>query len=132
MPWDVREHAGRHYAVALHYALHDDAWSVELREAAPVPATGGTHATVTHLPGAAFLTTLVPDEDPAAEPTVRVHSPEEHVVPYEITRRCKQAADQVEHCRKARPVNRPAADQTGACAPCRHPRLPRPAVRRTS
>ncbi|MEW2320901.1 hypothetical protein AB0926_07120 [Streptomyces griseoincarnatus] len=101
MPWNVREHAGRHYAVVFHYALHDDAWSVELSEAVPAPATGDTDAAATYLPGAAFLATLVPDEDPTAEPTMRVHSPEEHVVPYEITRWYEeQVADQVERCRE--------------------------------
>ncbi|MFJ7147848.1 hypothetical protein ACIQVT_06560 [Streptomyces sp. NPDC100445] len=37
-------------------------------------------------------------EDPALEPAVHVHSPEEHVVPYEIQER---VAAQVEHCRTA-------------------------------
>ncbi|MHA4773157.1 hypothetical protein L1085_001500 [Streptomyces sp. MSC1_001] len=104
MPWELREHAGRHYAVLFHYALPDDAWSVELSEARPTstgeaddPDTVGTH-----LPGAPVLTVLVPDEDPELEPTVRIFSPEGHVVPYEILRWfMEQAADQVERCRVA-------------------------------
>ncbi|MFE1285889.1 hypothetical protein [Streptomyces sp. NPDC058751] len=37
MPAELREHAGRHYAVQFHYALPDDAWAVELSEAVPAP-----------------------------------------------------------------------------------------------
>lgn len=54
----------------------------------------------THLPGAAFLVAVVPDEDPDLEPTVRIHSPDEHVIPYEVM--CwflERVADQVEGCR---------------------------------
>ncbi len=104
MPWEVREHTGRHYAVLFHYALPDDAWAVELSEARPAPATGTEDpgAAVTYLPGPASLVALVPDEDPDLEPTVRVHSPDEHVVPYEIMRwYMEQVADQVARCRTA-------------------------------
>ncbi len=101
MPWELREHAGRHYAVLFHYALPDDAWAVELSEAKPVPA-GGDPSGVTHLPGPAFLVALVPDEDPDLEPTVRVHSPDERVIPYAIMRwYLEQVADQVARCRTA-------------------------------
>ncbi|MEU8435237.1 hypothetical protein AB0F18_20400 [Streptomyces sp. NPDC029216] len=100
MPWELREHAGRHYAVLFHYALPDDAWAVELSEARPAPANPG--AAVTHFPGPACLVALVPDEDPNLEPTVRVYSPDERVVPYEIMRWfMEQVADQVERCRIA-------------------------------
>jgi hypothetical protein len=104
MPWELREHAGRHYAVLFHYALPDDAWAVELSEAVPAPAGGGEDpgAAVTYVPGAAFLVALVPDEDPDLRPTVRVHSPDERVVPYEIMRWfMEQVADQAERCRIA-------------------------------
>ncbi|GGW16592.1 hypothetical protein GCM10018980_20050 [Streptomyces capoamus] len=37
MPAELREHAGRHYAIQFHYALPDDAWAVELSEAVPAP-----------------------------------------------------------------------------------------------
>jgi hypothetical protein len=38
----------------------------------------------THLPSRPFLVAFVPDEDPNLEPTVHVHSHDEHVIPYEI------------------------------------------------
>ncbi|MET9880628.1 hypothetical protein ABZZ36_39390 [Actinacidiphila glaucinigra] len=106
MPYELREHAGRHFAVLFHYALPDDAWAVELSEAvpvpAPVPATENPDVAVTYAPGAAFLVALVPDEDPNLEPTVRVYSPEDHVVPYEIMGWfMEQVADQVDRCRIA-------------------------------
>ncbi|MFJ2061195.1 hypothetical protein ACIOMM_35490 [Streptomyces sp. NPDC087908] len=104
MPWELKEHAGRHYAVVFHYALPDDAWAVELSEAKPAPAEGAENpdAAVTHLPGAAFLVTHVPDEDPNLQPTVRVRSPDERVVPYEVMRwYMEQVDDQVERCRIA-------------------------------
>jgi len=102
MPWELQEHAGRHYAVLFHYALPDDAWAVELSEAVPASAKGveNSDATETYRPGAAFLVALVPDEDPNLQPAVRVYSPDERVVPYEITRWfMEQVADQVERCR---------------------------------
>ncbi|MEV6332062.1 hypothetical protein [Streptomyces sp. NPDC051909] len=108
MPWELREHAGRHYAVLFHYALPDDAWAVELSEARPAPANSDAEAS--HLPGTAFLAALVPDEDPNLEPTVRVYSPDERVVPYEIM--CwfmEQVADQVERCRVAFEQGEPEA-----------------------
>ncbi len=104
MPWELREHAGRHYAVLYHYALPDDAWAVELSEARPAPAkeAENSNTAVTHFPGSAFMVALVPDEDPNLEPTVRVYAPDEHVVPYEIMRWfMEQVADQVERCRIA-------------------------------
>ncbi|MFI0740912.1 hypothetical protein ACH4PU_22920 [Streptomyces sp. NPDC021100] len=45
---------------------------------------------------------MIPDEDSALEPTVRVFSPEGHVIPYEIV--CwfmEHVAGQVEACRIA-------------------------------
>ncbi|MER5411004.1 hypothetical protein [Streptomyces sp. NPDC002769] len=112
MPWELREHAGRHYAVLFHCALPDDAWAVELSEAVPASAMGAEHpdAAVTHSPGAAFLVALVPDEDPTLQPTVRVYSPDEHVVPYEVMRWfMDQVADQVERCRIAFEQGEPEA-----------------------
>ncbi|MFF9627257.1 hypothetical protein [Streptomyces griseosporeus] len=65
---------------------------------------------MTHLPGAAFLVTHVPDEDPNLQPTVRVWSPDERVVPYKIMRwYMKQVADQVERCRIAFEQGEPEA-----------------------
>ncbi|RST16365.1 hypothetical protein E2C00_01150 [Streptomyces sp. WAC05374] len=104
MTWELREHAGRHYAILFHYALPDDAWSVELSVAVPTAArvAENSDAAVTHLPGVAVLRALVPDEDPKLEPTVRVYSPDEQVVPYEILRWfMEEVADQVERCRAA-------------------------------
>lgn len=108
MPWELREHAGRHYAVLFHYALPDDAWAVELSEARPAPANSET--AVTHFPGSACLVALVPDEDPNLEPAVRVWSPDGRVVPYEIMRWfMEQVADQVERCRIAFEQGEPEA-----------------------
>jgi hypothetical protein len=100
---ELREHAGRHYAVRFHCALPDDAWAVELSEAVPAPAAGaGIPGAATHRPGAAFLVGFVPDEDPNLEPTVHIHSYDEHVIPYEIMRWfMEQVTDQVERCRAA-------------------------------
>ncbi|MCL7426641.1 hypothetical protein [Streptomyces sp. YS415] len=103
MPAELREHAGRHYAVQFHYALPDDAWAVELSEARPTPASlSEAPGAETYMPGVAFVVAVVPDEDPGLEPTVRVHSHDEHVVPYEIMRWFMElVADQVERCRTA-------------------------------
>ncbi|GAA1091544.1 MULTISPECIES: hypothetical protein [Kitasatospora] len=111
MPAELREHAGRHYAVRFHYALPDDAWAVELSEAIPVPASGAEiPSALTHLPGGAFLVAFVPDEDPALEPTVHIHSHDEHVVPYEIMRWfMEQVTEQVERCRATYAQENPEA-----------------------
>ncbi|MFI6089960.1 hypothetical protein [Streptomyces sp. NPDC051218] len=102
MPAELREHAGRHYAILFHYALADDAWAVELSEAVPAPARTGIPNAATHLPGAAFVVAFVPDEDPSLEPTVHIHSHDEHVIPYEIMRWfMEEVAGQVERCRAA-------------------------------
>ncbi|MBC2878879.1 MULTISPECIES: hypothetical protein [Streptomyces] len=99
----LRVHAGRHYAIQYHYALPDDAWCVELSEAVPAPAAWADCPDAqTHLPGNACLVGVIPDEDPDLEPTVRVFSPEGHVIPYEIM--CwfmEHVAGQVEACRIA-------------------------------
>lgn len=103
MPAELREHAGRHYAIQFHYALPDDAWAVELSEAVPAPAAcAGNPSAARHLPGAAFLVAFVPEEDPDLEPTVHIHSHDEHRIPYEIMRWfMEQVADQAERCRIA-------------------------------
>ncbi|MFI5681285.1 hypothetical protein [Streptomyces cellulosae] len=103
MPAELREHAGRHYAIQFHYALPDDAWAVELSEAVPAPAAWAENPNAErHLPGAAFLVAFVPDEDPNLEPTVHIHSHDEHVIPCEIMRWfMEQVAEQVERCRIA-------------------------------
>ncbi|WP_435190538.1 hypothetical protein [Streptomyces sp. bgisy126] len=114
MPWELREHAGRHYAVLFHYALPDDAWAVELSEAVPTAAEGAenTDTTVTYSPGSAFLVALVPDENPNLQPTVRIWSPDERVVPYEVMRWfMEQVADQVERCRIAFEQEGPGAGE---------------------
>ncbi|MER7173285.1 hypothetical protein [Streptomyces mesophilus] len=100
---ELREHAGRHYAVRFTYALPDDAWAVELSEAVPAPVEGAEGLSgQRYLPGSAFLVAFVPDEDPHQEPSLHIHSHDEHVIPYEIM--CwfmEQVADQVERCRIA-------------------------------
>ncbi|MFF2009105.1 hypothetical protein ACFVWY_08535 [Streptomyces sp. NPDC058195] len=111
MPWEIREHAGRHYATTFHYALPDDSWAVELSEAAPVPAARAEDSgAAAPVPGAPFLRALVPDEDPGLAPTVRVFSPHEHVVPYEIMLWfMEQVTDQVARCRIAFEQEEPGA-----------------------
>ncbi len=103
---ELLEHAGRHYAVQYVYSLPDDAWCVELSEAVPLPAGPGEGAgrpdALTHRAGRVFVMAMVPDEDPAAEPTVRIHGDDEHVVPYAVMRWfMDHVADQVERCRVA-------------------------------
>lgn len=109
MSAELRDHADRHYAIQFHYALPDDAWAVELSEAVPAPAAWAEIPNAaTHLPGAAFLVAFVPDEGPNLEPTVHIHSHDEHVIPYEIMRWfMEQVADLVKRCRAALPGGDP-------------------------
>ncbi|WP_326756831.1 hypothetical protein OH738_39960 [Streptomyces hirsutus] len=108
---ELRVHAGRRYALQFHYTLPDDAWCVELSEAVPASASWAEipHAE-THLPGTALLVAVIPDEDPDLEPTVHIHSHDEHAIPYEIMRWfMEQVADQVERCRIAFEQEEPEA-----------------------
>ncbi|MER6094148.1 hypothetical protein [Streptomyces bluensis] len=86
---ELREHAGRHYAVQHHYALPDDAWCLELSEAVPMGAEPPNP--VAYRAGRAFLAAYVPDEDPDLEPTVHIHSHDEHVIPYDVGVRAEVA-----------------------------------------
>ncbi|MFI1584529.1 hypothetical protein [Embleya sp. NPDC020630] len=81
--------------------MPDDSWAVELSEAEPAPAAWAEAPDAqTHLPGTALLVAFVPDEDPELEPTVHIHSHDEHVIPYEIMRWFMElVADQVDRCR---------------------------------
>ncbi|MEW2623772.1 hypothetical protein [Streptomyces sp. NPDC048106] len=108
---ELRVHAGRHYAIQFHYALPDDAWCVELSAAVPAPAAWAEIPNAeTRLPGAAFLVAVIPDEDPDLEPTVHIHSHDEHVIPYEIMRWfMEHVAEQVERCRIAFEQGEPEA-----------------------
>jgi hypothetical protein len=108
---EFRDHAGKRYAIVFHYALPDDAWCVELSEAVPLPPrSAGMPTAMTHLPGSAFLVAYIPDEDPDLEPTVHVHSDDEHVIPYEIMRWfMEEVAGQVERCRVAYEAGEPEA-----------------------
>jgi hypothetical protein len=80
----LRQHAGRFYAVLFHYAVHDDAWRLELSEAVPVQEASANCSESKYTHGQAIVSALVPDEDPSAEPTIEVFSPRGHVLPYEI------------------------------------------------
>ncbi|MFE4450166.1 hypothetical protein [Streptomyces sp. NPDC056796] len=113
MPTELREHAGRQYAIRFHYALPDDAWAVELSEAVPAPtACADLPQAASHLPGAAFLVAYVPDEDPTVEPAVHIHSHDEHVIPYEVMNWFMEAVtDQVERCRRAMAEGVPDAEE---------------------
>ncbi|MGW7276455.1 hypothetical protein ACWGH5_38895 [Streptomyces sp. NPDC054864] len=108
---ELRVHAGRHYAIQFHYALPDDAWCVELSEAVPEPAAWAEIPSAeTHSPGVAFLVAVIPDEDPDLEPTVHIHSHDEHVIPHEIMRWfMEHVAEQVERCRIALEQGEPEA-----------------------
>ena len=108
---ELRVHAGRHYAIQFHYALPDDAWCVELSEAIPAPAAWAEIPNAeTHLAGVAFLVAVIPDEDPDLEPTVHIHSYDEHVIPYEIMRWfMEHVAEQAERCRIAFDQGEPEA-----------------------
>ena len=110
---ELRVHAGRHYAIQFHYALLDDAWCVELSEAVPAPiAWAAIPNAETHMPGAVFLVAVIPDEDPDLEPTVHIHSHDEHVIPYEIMRWfMEQVAEQVKRCRIAFEQGEPEASE---------------------
>lgn len=112
MPFESREHAGRRYAVQFTYALPDDAWCVELSEAVPAPASwADIPGAETHLPGPAFMVAVVPDEDPEREPTVHIHSSDEHVVPFEVMHWfMEKVAEEVERCRAALAEENPQAD----------------------
>lgn len=103
MPAELREHAGRHYAIQFHYAVPDDSWAVELSEAVPAPAAWAAFPDAeAHLPGPAFLVAFIPDGDPGLGPTVHIHSQDEHAIPYEIIRWFMElVADHVDRCRLA-------------------------------
>jgi hypothetical protein len=92
-----REHNGVHYVVQSGYLVREDAWMLELSEAQPAPE----HWTSTaHLPGKAFLTALVPDEDPGEEPSLHLFSPEDRLIPYEVMRWFFEFVDaEVSRCR---------------------------------
>ena len=82
---ETREHGGRHYAVVANYSLSDDAWFIELSETVPAPAPGvDTVNAAKHAVDEVCLWAVVPDEDPSAEPTIRIRSADKHVIPYEI------------------------------------------------
>ncbi|MGC5039904.1 hypothetical protein ACPXCS_33455 [Streptomyces sp. DT190] len=108
---ELRVHAGSHYAIQFHYALSDDAWCVELSEAVAAPAAWAEIPNAeAHLPGAGFLVAVIPDEDPSLEPTVPIHSHDEHVILYEIMRWfMEQVAEQVERYRLALEQGAPEA-----------------------
>ena len=103
MPFEEFIHAGVRYAVQFTYALPDDAWCVELSEAVPAPAAWADIPNAeTHLPGDAFFTAIVPDEDLTREPTIHVHGNSERAVPYDVM--CwymEKVAQEVERCRRS-------------------------------
>ena len=102
MPTDLLEHAGVTYAVLTFYALPDDAWYVELSESVPAPpAWAAAPQAAARVPGRTLLLAVVPDEDPAREPSVELVG-EEHTIPYEVLRWYLSFVDrEVESARKA-------------------------------
>ena len=103
MPVDQWERAGTRYALQYTYAVPDDAWYVELSEAVPAPTSwADIPNAATYLPGSAFLTAVVPDEDAAREPTICLHPASERTVPYEVMRWfMEKVTEEVERCRAA-------------------------------
>ncbi|TQS25054.1 hypothetical protein [Microbispora sp. KK1-11] len=102
MPFDELEHADTRYAVQFTYALPDDAWYVELSEAVPAPAAWADIPNAeTHLPGPAFITAVVPDEDPTREPMIHVHSGRKaRAIPYKVMRwYMEKVSEEIERCR---------------------------------
>jgi hypothetical protein len=85
MPSELMEQAGVVYAVEHLYSVPDDAWRVELSEAVPAPASWRSIAHAkTHLAGPAFITAIVPDEDPSRPPSVHFAAGAEREVPYAV------------------------------------------------
>ncbi|OEJ94267.1 hypothetical protein [Streptomyces thermolilacinus] len=56
------------YRITRTYALHDDAWHIELH----------------HRDAGFLVTAAIPDEDPAREPSFHLFAPDGHDVPYEV------------------------------------------------
>ena len=100
---ELREHGGRRFAVQFHYSLPTDAWCVELSEAVPAPESWADRPdSPAYLSGPSFITAEVPDEDPKADPTIHVRSPEGYAVPYEVMLWfMEKVAEEVERCRTA-------------------------------
>ena len=70
---------------------------LELSEALPAPEDW---LPTTHLPGRAFLTALVPDEDPGREPSFHLFIPEDRLIPHEVMRWFFELVDaEVNRCR---------------------------------
>jgi hypothetical protein len=110
MPSELLLHAGRRYAVQFTYAVPDDAWYVELSEAIPAPESlADVPGAESHLPGSAFLTAVVPDENPAREPTITILSAPERLIPYAVMHWFMQhVADEVARSRAAKARHRSA------------------------
>lgn len=87
----------------FHCSLPTSAWCVELSEAVPAPESWADRPnSPAHLPGPSFIMAAVLDEDPKAEPTVHVRSPEGYAIPYEVMLWfMERVAEEVERCRAA-------------------------------
>jgi hypothetical protein len=67
----LREHVGRWYAIQSCYDPSAEAWSIELSDAVPAPASWAEDpGAPAHMPGRPFVEAIVPDEDPRREPEV--------------------------------------------------------------
>lgn len=76
----VITHEGADYAIQIMYSVPDDAWYLELDHVAD---------------DRTLVTAIVPDEDPAREPTVCVDpASDRHHVPYEVMRWFMEHVDQ--------------------------------------
>ncbi|WUT32793.1 hypothetical protein OG392_04820 [Streptomyces sp. NBC_00691] len=76
----VFRHPDGDYAITVTYAVPDDAWYLELNLVAAQRN---------------LVTAIIPDEDPAREPTVCFHPGAEHTeVPYEVMRWFTQQVDE--------------------------------------
>ncbi|MFV2117921.1 hypothetical protein ACE14D_05555 [Streptomyces sp. Act-28] len=65
---DTRPAPPLDHRITRTYALHDDAWHIELD----------------HGDAPFLLTAVIPDEDPAREPVLHLFAPEGHDVPYDV------------------------------------------------
>jgi hypothetical protein len=100
---DLRAFDGVRYAIQATYAVPDDAWYLELSEAGPAG-----------LPGSAFLTAIVPDEDPSREPMIAFPPTAEREVPYRVMRWfMEKVTEEVERSRAAFDRRLQAGQQPG-------------------
>ncbi|BBH65597.1 hypothetical protein ACTI_22820 [Actinoplanes sp. OR16] len=80
---------------------------IELSEAVPAPASrAGIPGASAHLPGRAFVTAVVPDEDLDREVTVSLHPERQRDIPFAVMRWfMEKVADEMARSRAERPFD---------------------------